>query len=102
MTKRVADVTDDQIVDAICAHGIAGWDSDDDDQMTDLLMAVDADEDSNDELISLQERLDTLTTIGARLREVGCSSFEVAPAEWARRVVGKSEAEIAAILQGNM
>lgn len=98
--RAVADLSDDDLVDAIAARGLGAYDEEDDSFFETLCddLGIDADADQQG---LLHGRVASLIGAGKPLRGVGCTWFEITPAEWAKRIVGKSVEEIVAILLGS-
>lgn len=110
--RRIEDVTDDEIVDAIAKHGMLGIDLDDTHEGNAIERAclelglVRRDEPhpflTSDVDTHMAERMHAMDTglDDARLHVPVANYFMLTPREWACRLAGLPEASIAAILSG--
>lgn len=106
--RRIEDVTDDEIVDAVVQCGMLGFDpSDGEDDNTTAQICFDL-RLYNEYTTSWTQRADIEHALLERMRGMEGRLFEpgggfnemimVHPLEWARRLVGKTEHEIAVAL----
>ena len=110
--RRLEDVTDDEIVDAIAKHGMLGIDLDDTNEGNAIERAcLDLGLVQRDELhpfltsdadVLMAERMHAMDTglDDARLHVPVANYFMLTALEWGRRLAGKSAEEITAALRG--
>jgi hypothetical protein len=106
--KKVHDLTNDEIVDAVAGVGLLGFSLDDfepDSTFTSLcveLCGLSDDEQTDDVLSQIEgpmvNRLNALAEAGRILKDG--DTVCLSPAEWARRLSGKAEREIRDMLDG--
>lgn len=105
MMRTIADLTDDEIVDAIASYGIAGvdWSPDANEGVDDVLARLGIDN-SGEERIMLRVRAADMRDVhGARLRwcdGYDCFMMGLSHSEWARRLAHRSAEDIARMLAG--
>jgi hypothetical protein len=107
--RAVADVTDDEIVDACASFGADGFDAEDEDNLATIAAAVGLGSDDEDayhdqiQIEGIEMRLSAMLG-GGRLEEQGCYGVRLTWAEWGRRIeaaVGVPCADkVAALLAG--
>jgi hypothetical protein len=106
MSKTVAGVTDDEILMACAvAHGIDGFDSEEDDSyayIADVLgLDEGLDEASQDTIDTLRARIEILMS-SLRMDGLGCYGARPALTEWPRLLAGKPDNEIVGLLRGTV
>ncbi len=117
--RRIEDLKDDEIIDAVAAFGMNGIDTatpftEDEDpcrRMAVRLGLLETDSYSEEEAEAEAEALvvealvDSLTTIAKeeeKLEAVGETWIRITPVEWGRRLAGKAAEDIARLLRGTL
>lgn len=98
----IEDLTDDQIVNAVASYGLCGLPVEEDPRDGEgcyppelaAKLGIPTDQDWD---LDLHQRMLGIDRLDANYTNHWA---HLTPAEWARRLVGKSEAEIAALLKG--
>lgn len=106
MTRNLPDVTDDEILDAaLRAHGVDGFDNDDEQSHADIAEALDLysgiEREDETMLVALRTRLSALEEAG-RMEGQGCYGIRLTFEEVAKRLAGNTAEEIAIMLRGSV
>lgn len=104
--RRIEQLTDDQIVDALVSCGVRGLDFEDPydgnafEWITRKLAGLDIMDDLEDQEDAEVELATRIRAMPDRIYDPDGDTFFVTPQEWARRLYGKGIEEMTAILKG--